>query len=240
MFLLAQDPKQRPSIDECVRDLEQFLAQLPRDAEGMGPPAPEFAFHAPAPFQFPDSRVPKSLRASPPPQFAGGPEQPPLSLAVDVNQLSSLEPSDIGILMHAAGPDFKAKGYGKAAEKKKVTGDFILKANEVELSLLFSQMGVDAVDMPTLREAVASWRMDPVQVFRTIAETRERDAAAAKRAAEAHAAAKVRSGIPQQTRKPQPQCDTPNQGRMNQIPKPKRQASTFMLLKPKNRKLQNS
>ena len=81
--------------------------------------------------------------------------------------------------MHAAGPDFEAKGYGKAILRENVKGDFILKANEVELSTLFGQMGVKAVDMPTLREAVASWKLDPVQVFRTIAETRERDAAAA-------------------------------------------------------------
>ena len=70
--------------------------------------------------------------------------------------------------MHAARPDFESKGYGKAAEKKKVTGDFILKANEVELSTLFGQMGVDAVDMPTLREAVASWKVDPAQAYVTV------------------------------------------------------------------------
>ena len=67
--------------------------------------------------------------------------------------------------MHAAGPDFEAKGYGEAAEKKNVTGDFILKANEVELSTLFSQMGVKAVDMPTLREAVSCWKANPTQAF---------------------------------------------------------------------------
>lgn len=180
MFLLAQDPKQRPSIDECVRDLEQFLAQLPRDAEGMvGPPPPL----AGGPKQLPASllvdvgRVGSSSSSSPPPpdsRISHAPpispptNQPPASLAVDVGQLSSLEPSDICILMHAAGPDFESKGYGKAAEKKKVTGAFILKANDVELSTLFSQMGVRAVDMPTLREAVASWKVHPAQAFVTV------------------------------------------------------------------------
>jgi hypothetical protein len=177
MFLLAQDPKQRPSIDECVRDLEQFLAQLPWDAEGMlGPPPPL----AGGPSQLPASllvdgsllRSPSSSSPPPPdsttafpPPISPPPQQPPASLAVGVRQLSSLQPSDICILLHAARPDFESKGYGKAAEKKNVTGDFILKANEVELSVLFSQMGVDAVDMPTLREAVASWKVHPAQAF---------------------------------------------------------------------------
>ena len=194
MFLLAQDPKQRPSIDECVRDLEQFLAQLPRDAEGMvGPPPPL----AGGPNQLPASllvngsllRSPSSSSPPPPdsttafpPPISPPPQQPPASLAVGVNQLSSLQPSDIRILLHAAGPDFEAKGYGKAAEKKKVTGDFILKANEVELSVLFSQMGVDAVDMPALREAVASWKVHPAQAFVTV---QRGNVETARRAAEA-------------------------------------------------------
>jgi hypothetical protein len=180
MFLLAQDPKQRPSIDECVRDLEQFLAQLPQDAEGMVAPPPSLAG---GPSQLPASLIvevghvgsssssspppPDSTTAFPPP-VSPPPQQPPASLAVDVNQLLSLQPSDIRILLHAARPDFESKGYGKAAEKKKVTGEFILKANEVDLSTLFSQMGVDAVDMPTLRQAVASWKVDPAQAFVTV------------------------------------------------------------------------
>ena len=49
-----------------------------------------------------------------------------------------------------------------------MTGDFILKANEVDLSTLFSQMGVDAVDIPALREAVSSWKVDPAQAFVTV------------------------------------------------------------------------
>jgi len=149
-FLFAQDLQQRPSIDECVRDLQQFLQQLPRDAEGMeGSPPPLTG----GPSQLPASLIvdgshlrsssssspppPDSTTAFPPP-ISPPPQQPPASLAVDVSQLSALQPSDICILMHAAGPDFEAKGYGKAAETKKVTGDFILKANEVELSTLFS------------------------------------------------------------------------------------------------------
>jgi hypothetical protein len=67
--------------------------------------------------------------------------------------------------MHAAGPDFEAKGYGKAVLRENVKGDFILKANEVELSTLFGQMGVKAVDMPTLREAVSCWKANPTQAF---------------------------------------------------------------------------
>jgi hypothetical protein len=31
-----QDPKQRPPIDECVRNLEQFLAKLAPDVAGVG------------------------------------------------------------------------------------------------------------------------------------------------------------------------------------------------------------
>jgi hypothetical protein len=189
-----------------VRDLEQFLAQLPRDAEGMvGPPPPL----AGGPSQLPASLLvdgsllrsssssspppPDSTTAFPPP-VSPPPQQPPASLAVGVNQLSSLQPSDICILMHAAGPDFEAKGYGKAILRENVKGDFILKANEVELSTLFGQMGVKAVDMPTLREAVASWKANPTQAFVQLetsrraadaerqkqAEEEERKAAAAK------------------------------------------------------------
>jgi hypothetical protein len=200
MFFLAQDPKQRPSIDECVRDLEQFLAQLPSDAEGtVVSPAPL----AGRPSQLPASLIvdgsllrsssssspppPDSTTAFPPP-MSPPPQQPPASLAVDVRQLSSLESSDICILLHAAAPDFEAKGYGKAAETKKATGDFIVKANEVELSTLFSQMGVDAVDMPTLREAVASWKANPAQAFETVQRGKVETA---RRAAEAE----VRLGV---------------------------------------------
>ena len=143
MFLLAQDPKQRPPIDECVRDLEQFLAQLPRDAEGMvGPPPPLAGGHKqlPASLLVDGSLLRSSSSSSPPPPdsttafplpVSPPPQQPPASLAVDVNQLSSLQPSDICILLHAAGPDFEAKGYGKAILRENVKGDFILKANEV-------------------------------------------------------------------------------------------------------------
>jgi len=212
MFLLAQDPKRRPSIDECVCDLEQFLAQLPRDAEGtVGSPPPLAGrpkqLHVSLAVDV--SNVCSSSSSSPPhlnsstsyaPPVSPPLKQPPSSLAVDVSQLSALQPSDICILMHAAGPDFEAKGYGKAAETNNVTGDFIVKANEVELSLLFNQMGVKAVDMPTLREAVASWKANPAQAFNSIAVERERAEAAARRAAEAKSAAqavsKVRSGDP--------------------------------------------
>ena len=75
----------------------------------------------------------------------------------------------MALLVDGARPDFKAKGYGQAAASKHMDGIFILKANEVELSLLFSQMGVAAVDMPKLREAVASWKADPAQAFECIA-----------------------------------------------------------------------
>jgi hypothetical protein len=78
--------------------------------------------------------------------------------------------------VNSAGPDFAGQGYGKAAETNHVTGDFILKANEVELSTFFSQMGVKAVDMSTLREAVASWKANPAQAF--VAVQREKFAAA--------------------------------------------------------------
>jgi hypothetical protein len=94
-----------------------------------------------------------------------------------------LTSTEVALLVQSAGPDFAAKGYVKAAEKNKgLTGDFILKANEVELSLLFGKMGVDPVDMPKLREAVASWKVNPAQAFNSIAALREeeRQAAASK------------------------------------------------------------
>ena len=87
-------------------------------------------------------------------------------------------------------PDFKTKRYGEAAAKRKVDGTFILKANDVELSMLFGQMNVDAVDMPTLREAVSSWKANPAQVFLCINQEAQRAAAAEASAAAAAAAAK--------------------------------------------------
>jgi hypothetical protein len=102
-----------------------------------------------------------------------------------VEQLASLTDVQVGFLVDTAGSHFKAKGYGQAAVNKNVDGNFILKANEVELSLFFSQMGVDAVDMPALRKAVSSWKADPAQVFSCLAQ-------AAPQAA-ASAAAKVRA-----------------------------------------------
>ena len=80
----------------------------------------------------------------------------------------------VGFLVDTAGSHFKAKGYGQAAVNKKVDGNFILNANESELTALFSQMGVDAVDMPALREAVASWKADPAQAFAAVAVKRKK------------------------------------------------------------------
>jgi hypothetical protein len=85
-----------------------------------------------------------------------------------VQQLSSLTIFQVAFLVDSARHDFKAKGYGQAALKHKVNGEFILNANEVELSTLFSQMGVNAVDMPVLRKAVSSWKTDPAQVFSVV------------------------------------------------------------------------
>jgi len=48
-------------------------------------------------------------------------------------------------------------------------------------------MDVDAVDMPTLREAVASWKANPAQVFNSITVGREKAVETARRAAEAQA-----------------------------------------------------
>jgi hypothetical protein len=104
------------------------------------------------------------------------PAQPRPSV-VDATQLSSLTSDQVSHLVNGAGPDFAAKGYGKAVLKKQVTGAFILNANEVDLSLLFSQMGVDAVDMPALRNAVSSWKADPAQVFSCLAQAAAQAAA---------------------------------------------------------------
>jgi hypothetical protein len=157
---LAGGPKQLPA--SLLVD-----GSLLRSSSSSSPPPPDSTTAFPLPVSHP-------------------PQQPPASLAVDVNQLSSLQPSEICILMHAAGPDFKSKGYGKAAEKKKVTGDFILKANDVELFTLFGQMGVDAVDMPTLREAVASWKANPAQAFSALEAPRTGTRAAANETKQAN------------------------------------------------------
>jgi serine/threonine protein kinase len=153
------DPAQRPCMQLIVRELERFLQQLHTGAQSSfvsdsrcsAPPAP-------------DSRVPASTIAAPPPD----------SSVVGVEQLASLTDVQVGFLVDTAGSHFKAKGYGQAAVNKKVEGNFILKANEVELSLLFSQMGVDAVDMPALRKAVSSWKADPAQVFSCLAQAKVR------------------------------------------------------------------
>jgi len=192
-----QEPGMRPAIGEIVTELEQFLKQLPPDVKATGakgshgsalaPSTATMPATAPSTSRMPaaatlDSRVPKAVAL---PHLARDNTQPPASLKVDVSQLSSLQPSDICILIHAAGPDFIAKGYGTAAEKKKLKGDFIVKANDIELSTLFAQMGVDAVDMPALREAVSSWKANPALAFQTLDDARERArAAAAAEAAE--------------------------------------------------------
>jgi len=76
-------------------------------------------------------------------------------------QIAALEETDIAIFVEGAGPDFAAKGYGQAVLNKKVSGAFISKANELELTALFMQMGVDALDSPTLREAFLRMKSHP-------------------------------------------------------------------------------
>jgi len=83
-------------------------------------------------------------------------------------QIAALEDTDIAIFVEGAGPDFAAKGYGQAVLNKKVSGAFISKANELELTALFMQMGVDALDSPTLREAFLSMKAQPEQAVATI------------------------------------------------------------------------
>jgi len=206
-----KEPKERPSIDECVRDLEHYLKQLASDDTGAGhggsasvrsggvgggrtqqSPPPFLESKMPAPNGPPPSWIAAPVAERSPPR-------PVHSSVVDAKQLSFLTSTEVALLVQSAGPDFAAKGYVEAAEKKKgLTGDFILKANEVELSLLFSQMGVDAVDMPALREAVASWKANPAQAFNSIAAMRE---------------IKVRLGIIKeastQTSNPKPQTPNP-------------------------------
>ena len=87
-----------------------------------------------------------------------------------MQQLASWTDVQVGLLVDSARPDFKTKGYGRAAVEKKVDGKFVLEANEVELSMLFSKMNVDPVDMPALRQAVSLWKANPAQVFSCINE----------------------------------------------------------------------
>jgi hypothetical protein len=84
------------------------------------------------------------------------------------------------LLVDSVRPDFITKGYGRAAVEKKVDGKFMLEANEVELSMLFSKMNVDPVDMPTLRQAVVSWKANPAQVFLFINQASAQRASARK------------------------------------------------------------
>jgi hypothetical protein len=208
-----------------VRDLEQFLAQLAPDVTGVGhggsmvagsgsvPSDGGGGARAPqSPLPFLDSRMP-----APPPR-------PVDSSVVDAKKLSFLTSDQVSHLVNSAGPDFAAKGYGQAAVNKKVDGNFILKANEVELSLLFSQMGVDAVDMPTLREAVASWKVDPAQAF--VTEQRGK-VETARRASEAE----VRSGFLLQT--PDSTSQTPNPQPRTTKPKPQLPIQNLKPLNPK-------
>jgi hypothetical protein len=95
-----------------------------------------------------------------------------------VQQLASLTHVQVRFLVDNAGPDFKTKDYGAAAVKHKMDGRFILDANDVELSTLFSQMNVDAVDMPRLRQAVSLWKAHPAQALSHINEATQREAAA--------------------------------------------------------------
>jgi hypothetical protein len=83
-------------------------------------------------------------------------------------QIAALEETDIALFVEGAGPDFAAKGYGQAVLNKKVSGAFISKANELELTALFMQMGVDAMDSPMLREAFLRMKAQPEQAVAMI------------------------------------------------------------------------
>jgi hypothetical protein len=110
--------------------------------------------------------------------------------------MASLTDVQVGLLVDNARPDFKSKGYGRAAVEKKVDGAFILEANEVELSMMFSKMNVDPVDMPALRQAVSSWKANPAQVFSCINQAAQRAAAAeAQRRRDAEAAAAMQAQL---------------------------------------------
>ena len=56
--------------------------------------------------------------------------------------------------------------YAAAVVENDVSGVFILKATDDELSALFDQMHVALVHKVELREAVGSWRANPEQVRR--------------------------------------------------------------------------
>ncbi len=171
--LLAQDPKDRPSIEQCVLVLQQFLAQL--DPKTAAAHAPSSAVHRTAP-----------RRSSPPPVTWRRISDTPLpaSLVVDQQQLSFLTESDVALLVGKAGPDFEAKGYGRALLNSGVKGHFILKANDGELTALCSQLRMNAVDMLTLREAISLWKSDPAQAFMTLEQAKQQIAEAQAREAE--------------------------------------------------------
>jgi hypothetical protein len=91
-----------------------------------------------------------------------------------VNQLVLCNSADVALLVQSAGPDFEAKGYGRAVLNEKVNGDFILKANEDDLSALFSQMNVKATDRPTLRQAFVSWKVNPAHAFDSLVQLKQK------------------------------------------------------------------
>jgi hypothetical protein len=98
-------------------------------------------------------------------------------------QIAVLEDTEVAAFVECAGPDFAAKGYGEAFLQKKVTGAFVSKANEVELTALFMQIGVDALDLPTLREAFLSMRAQPEQAIAAIQRAKLQKAESLRQAA---------------------------------------------------------
>jgi hypothetical protein len=98
-------------------------------------------------------------------------------------QIAALEEMDIALFVEGAGPNFAAKGYGQAVLKKKVSGAFISKANELELTALFMQLGVDAVDSPTLREAFLRMKSHPEDAVAMIQQAKFQKANAMQEAA---------------------------------------------------------
>ncbi len=158
--------------------LQQFLAGL--DAEAAAALAPSSAVYRTAPLGSsppPDSTVPRRISDA----------LLPASHVVDQQQLSFLTESDVALLVGKAGPDFEAKGYGRALLNSGVKGHFILKANDGELTALCSQLRMNAVDMLTLREAISLWKSNPAQAFMTLEQAKQQKS-------EAHVAPAVVSG----------------------------------------------
>jgi serine/threonine protein kinase len=154
-----QDSSRRPAIGEIVLELAQFLAQLQPDSTAAVAEGSHSSSLAAA-----DSRQKH-------------PAPPQDSTFIDSHSLSVLfeqvTDSDFVRLVQSVSPVFERMRYGEAMLAARVKADFILTANDDDLSALFGQINIQAADRPPLREAFVSWRANPTQVLFNIAREKE-------------------------------------------------------------------